>query len=140
MEPFLSDQIVIPSHISRTFVKEHRDYIFVYGFDVRGLGCEGQPWAFHGESNCYPVPTLEKYCPSSKIFFNDGNFTYYANIIDDYIDKIARDAFISKKPVIPCRKIGMGCSQLHFVAPRLFAYLQKRLNVIQYPDIKWRYA
>lgn len=134
-----TEQLIIPAHISKTFVQQHEELIFVYGYDVRGLGMEGQPWVFHGEDNCYPVPTLERYCPSQKTYFDDNAFTHYANIIDNAIDKIAQQAFMSKKPVIVCPKIGRGCSRLHEIAPRLYAHMTRRLNQIKYPDIQWKY-
>lgn len=133
------EQLVIPAHMSRTFVQQHDELIFVYGFDVRGLGIMGQAWALHGEINCYPVPTIERYCPSQKTYFDDNAFSMYATFIDNAIDKIAQQAFMSKKPVIVCPKIGMGCSRLHEIAPRLYAHMTRRLNQIKYPDIQWKY-
>lgn len=134
-----TEQLVIPGHISRTFVQAHQDLIFVYGIDVQCSSIAGQPYEFASERNAMSVPTLERYCPSQKIFFNDGNFTFYANILDDAIDKIAQRAFITKYPVIVCPKIGRGCSRMFEIAPRLYAYMIRRLDLIKYPDIKWKY-
>ncbi len=132
--------IKIPSHISRTFVQQHEELIFVYGYDLRGLGIMGQAWALHGEPNAYGVPTLERYCPSQKVFFDDSLFTHYANHMDDAVDKIAQVAFITKRPVIVCPKIGMGCSRLYEIAPKLYDYMTKRLNLIKHQNIEWNYG
>lgn len=129
----------IPVPITRAFVHQHKECIFVYGIDMQCSSIQGQPFEFAGEPNAYPVPTLERYCPSQKTLFNDSLFTHYANIMDDAIDKIARDAFYGKKFVIVCPKIGMGCSRLHDVAPRLYAYMTKRLTLISHTQIKWLY-
>lgn len=134
-----SNQIVIPARISKAFVQRHQSYIFVYSIDIQCSSVQGQPSEFVGQHNCYPVPTIERYCPSQKIYFNDAMFVLYANAIDDALDKVAQQAFVTKHPVIPCRKIGMGCSRMNELAPRLFAYLQKRLDILKYPDIKWNY-
>lgn len=128
------DEICIPHHISRTFVRQHEEYTFVYGYDVRRLGMEGQPWVFVGEPNAYPVPTLVRYCPSQKSFFNDAEFNIYKSIIDEWVDLIP-----TNKPVIPCPKIGRGCSQLYVIAPRLYSYLHNRIDNIKYPNIKYVY-
>jgi hypothetical protein len=125
-------EICIPSHISQTFVRQHEDYTFVYGYDVRKLGMEGQPWVFVGEPNAFPVPVLVRYCPSSKTFFNDAEYNIYKAIIDDWISVIPLN-----KPVIPCPKIGMGCSRLNEIAPILFSYLTKKIDAIKYPNIRW---
>ena len=134
-----NSQIVIPGYINRNFVQNHIEYIFVYSIDIQLSRIDGQPYEFAGEPNTFPVPTLVRYCPSQKTFFDDNDFTRYANIMDESIDKIAQQAFISKRPVIPCPKIGMGCSRLHEIAPKLFKYLTERLNLIKYPDIKFVY-
>lgn len=134
-----TEQLVIPGHITRAFVRQHRELIFVYGIDIQLSRIDGQPYEFVSEDNTYSVPTMERYCPSQKIFFSDGLFTHYANFIDDAIDKIAQQAFISKRPVIVCPKIGMGCSRLNELAPRLYAHMTRRLNQIKHPDIQWKY-
>lgn len=129
-----NELICIPAHISRSFVQAHPQYNFVYASDIRRIRTEGQPSEFIGEPNAYPVPTLEKYCPSQKIYFND-NELIHLNIIEEWVSKIPLD-----KPIIPCLKIGRGCSQLYVIAPRLFSYLTKRIDNIKYNNIKYIYA
>lgn len=131
-----TEQIAIPSRIFRLFVQQHKELIFVYGIDIQLSRIDGQPYEFVGEDNCYPVPTMERYCPSQKIFFNDGLFTHYANFIDNAIDRVSQQAFVSKRPIVVCPKIGMGCSRLNEIAPKLYAHMTRRLNQIKYPDIK----
>lgn len=123
----------IPAHISRSFIESHREIIFLYGNDYYGRGCLGQAWSFFGEANTFPIPTLIKYC-SAASFFYDNNPEFY-KYIDEAIAKVPRDG----RPIIACRRIGMGCSRMFELAPKLYAYMTTELNKIVTP-VEWTYA
>ena len=124
----------IPHRISRTFIRAHPDWIFVYSTDVIGRGMEGQEWQCKGESNAYGVPTVYKFCPSSAVYFQDARSEEQWQYIIEAFLKIPTD----KGPVIPIRKIGLGCSRMREFAPKMLTELQKLLAGISC-EIKWIY-
>jgi len=129
------EQLIIPSHISRTFIQSHKQWNFVYAADESLKGFFGQMNSAHGEPNSWPVPTLLKICQSSTDkFYYDGAFEFFQRIIDRRLQVIPRD-----KPIIVFPKIGTGYSQMNRFAPKLYTYLMVELERIKYPNIKIDY-
>lgn len=129
-------KIKVPYRVTRTFVQNHPELIFVYGQDYTNKGCLGQAWQVANEPNSFPVPTLVKLCnsQSDKFFFDDQLQINIAKI-DDRIAAIPRDG----RPIIVLQKIGQGHSQMKWKAPLTFDYLWQELNKIVYPNIEWDY-
>lgn len=123
------DKIIVPYHISRKFISEHKQWNFVYGTDLNRKGCFGQAWACVGEPNCYPVTTILKICPSGITRFSDELYREGAEIIMRDIDGIPRD-----KPIVLFKKIGEGYSQMNRYSPKLHKYLMEQLFLIAYPN------
>lgn len=129
------NSIILPYRIRRKFIQEHTEWTFVYGSDYMGKSFFGCAYEASGEPNAYPVPTIWKICPSSgEKFLCDSEFDFFKVLIDEKIREIPLN-----KPIVPFPKLGMGHSQLNYIAPRLFAYLKDRLKAIAYPDIKVDY-
>lgn len=120
--------IIIPYKIFRSYVQKHPEMIFLYGHDYLRRGCLGQAWELYNEPNTYAVPTLYKYCANA-VFFQDCCYDTHVQQISSFLLKIPNDG----RPVIPCRKIGEGCSRMKEFAPKLFAWLQKQLTLIATP-------
>lgn len=132
-------QIVIPHRIKNSFIREHQNYIFIYGYDVAEKGALGQVVECVGEPNCLPVWTRWKGCKSSG-YFQDSQFSEIKNGIDICIDGIKILANTKPNmPIIPFPKIGEGASRMKELAPKCFKYLTERLNLIKYPNIKIDY-
>lgn len=124
--------ILIPFRISKTFIAEHKEYIFLYGRDIARRGMLGQDWFCVGEPNCFAISTVGKLCPSIRKYFSDSKFNAYKRILDKDFGKIPLDG----RPIIPFRKIGEGCSRMNTEAPLLFAYMTDRINQIKHPEIE----
>jgi len=124
----------VPYRISRAYIQEHPDWIFVYATDVVGRGAEGHEWQCKGEPNAFGIPTVYKLCPSSSVFFQDSRREEQWQYIINAFEKIPRD----KGPIIPFRRIGMGCSRMQEFAPKMFAELQRLLKYIS-ANIEWVY-
>lgn len=133
------ETIIVPRIILNAFVKARPDLNFVYGYDVQGKGCFGQA-SIHGNPNCYPVPTMYKFCASGARYFEDSD-SACPSYLQVALERIPRD-----KPVVVLRKLGQGCSRMHELAPRLFAGLQfsllhiKENNELLGYEVKWDYA
>ena len=122
--------ILLPHHISRTFIQQHRELIFIYSQDYHAKGCFGQAWSGHGEPNAFPVPVLLKVCLSqTDRWFSDRQFDEHKKLIDEKIAAIPRDG----RAIVMFRSIGKGHSEMHLRAPKLYKYLMDELNAICSP-------
>jgi hypothetical protein len=127
------DTIVIPRIVLRTFIQKHTEWLFLYGADFFNKGVLGQMWQCHGEPNAFPIYTCYKMCnSSSNKYWQDFMYDDTVLILEKCFNAIPKD----ERPIIPLRKIGEGHSRMNQFAPRLFAYMQKRLAEIAYPNIK----
>lgn len=126
-------RVVRMKWITRAFVREHRDHIFLFGDNLAGKGFGGQAAAMRGEPNCVGIPT--KKFPSSRddAFFTDLEFEQNKAAIDHAFDVLFHK--ISKAEqilVIPADGLGTGRAQLERRAPLTFAYLQKCLRALSH--------
>ena len=127
----MENKIIIPHHISKTFIQSHPEYIFVYGKDFYEMGMMGQMWVAHKEPNCFGIPTCTKLCPSNKQYLNDHDPLHKQRIIDA-LCVIPDD----DRPVIVMRRIGMGCSRMFELAPALYAFMNKELDKMRHHNIE----
>lgn len=125
--------IVIPYHIKQSFVNSHPEWIFLYGYDVMQRGALGQCVSFIGEDNAFPIYTMYKYCANAVYFRDDEDSLQHMQRSFDYIPRDGR-------PIIPCRKMGQGCSRMQEFAPKLFKQLQTLLLVHSYSSIQTDYT
>lgn len=122
-------RVVRMKWISRSFVREHRDHIFLFGDNLERRGLGGQAAAMRGEPNVVGIPTKKLPSNSETAFFTDAEFEQNKAAIDKAFERLTR---ISTAPeqivVIPANGLGTGRAQLQIRAPLTFAYLQKRLG------------
>ncbi len=124
--------IILPHRVNRMFVKEHPEWIFVYGNDLHGQGMEGMGFFFSGFPNAFMVPVCHKLC-ANKRYFYDTAYGLWAPEIKKAVDEIPRDG----RPILPMPKIGFGCSRMKELAPLLYKYLWSLLDEIRYKDVKY---
>lgn len=86
----------------------------------------------YGEPNCFPIPTLYKYC-ANPVYWQDNG--YSIECIDLFMNRIPLD-----KPIIPFRKIGQGCSRMQELAPKTFAHMISRIQRIECKDYEIDYV
>lgn len=122
-------KVIRMNYITRSFVKTHKDCIFLFGDNLAGKGLGGQASAMRGEPNAVGIPTKKYPSNSTEAFFCDSEIDQNRVAIDRAFDRLS--ALISmgiKFVVIPADGLGTGRAQLHERAPLTFAYLQKRLR------------
>lgn len=123
----------LPARISREFVQAHPELIFVYSNDHQRHGLEGMAWFFEGEPNAFQVSTCVKKCKNSR-YFNDGNEEHWRWIRQE-ITAIPKDG----RPIIVIQKMGLGCSRMKELAPKLYKFMCSELDKIKHKDIEWIY-
>lgn len=126
-------QIIIHIPITRVFVCSRKDLYFLYGHDYAGRGFAGQAWQLHNEPNTWPIYTMLKYC-SAKNFFSDDINEHWGMVLES-LKRVPLD-----RPIIPCPKIGCGCSRMFELAPKLYAAMVNYIDKLKYPNIKYVYG
>lgn len=118
-------KLIIPHRVNREFVQSHPKWIFVYSNDHARHGAEGMCWHFVGEPNAFQVSTCVKKCLNSR-YFNDNN-PEHLKWVDEDIDAIPLD----RGPILVIPRIGLGCSRMKELAPKLYAHMWARLKKIK---------
>lgn len=125
--------IIVPYKIYPSFIKSHPEVIFLYSIDYLMRGGFSQSVVCFGEPNCFPIPTVYKYCANT-VYLQDNH--YSIDCINEFMDRIPLD----KGPIIPFRKIGEGCSRMNELCPKTFSYMKERIAKIASKDYKIDYT
>jgi len=122
-------KVIRMKYITRSFVKTHRDHIFLFGDNLAGKGFGGQAAAMRGEPNTVGIPTKKYPSNSTEAFFCDSEIDQNRGAIDLALDRLSALISISTKfVVIPADGLGTGRAQLQERDPLTFSYLQERLK------------
>ena len=126
-------RVVRMKWISRSFVREHRDRIFLFGDNLARRGFGGQAAAMRGEPNCVGIPT--KKLPSNRddAFFTDAELEQNKAAINHAFEILFHKISKAERTIVmPADGLGTGRAQLESRAPLTFAYLQKCLRDISH--------
>lgn len=122
-------RVVTMKRITRSFVRSHRDRIFLFGDNLTRRGFGGQAAAMRGEPNAVGIPTKKLPSNCEAAFFNDEEFEQNKAAIDQAFNRLSQISLPAEQTVVvPADGLGTGRAQLETRAPRTFAYLQKRLE------------
>lgn len=117
--------------ITRSFVREHRAHIFLFGDNLTRRGFGGQAAQMRSEPNAIGIPTKKLPRSTEGAFFTDAEFEQNKAAIDRAFERLYRMSSTAEQVVvIPADGLGTGRAQLDKRAPHTFAYLQKRLRDI----------
>ena len=115
--------------ITREYVRENRDKLFLFGDNLERRGFGGQAAAMRGEPNAVGIPTKKSPSYRDDAFFSDEEFEQNKASMDAAFAEIMNAVTDSIRViVIPSDGLGTGRAQLERRSPRTFAYLQKRLT------------
>lgn len=115
--------------ITREYVRENRDKLFLFGDNLERRGFGGQAAAMRGEPNAVGIPTKKSPSYRDDAFFSDEEFEQNKASIDAAFAEIMNAVTDSIRViVIPSDGLGTGRAQLDRRAPRTLAYLQKRMT------------
>jgi hypothetical protein len=67
-------RVVTMKWITRSFVRRHRDHIFLFGDNLAGRGFGGQAAAMRSEPNAVGIPTKKLPSNCEEAFFTDEEF------------------------------------------------------------------
>lgn len=113
--------------ISRDFVQQNKDKIFVFGDNNEGVGFGGQAKEMRGEPNTIGIPTKK----SPLEFYSDIEYEENKNNINKAVNKIINELKKGKTIVFPKDGIGTGLAKLSEVAPKTNSFLTKTLGLLE---------
>lgn len=124
---------LVVNKLSRAEIKQHPEWLYVFGdnFERRGLG--GQAKECRGEPNAVGIPT--KRAPSQKAwaFLTDGDYDVWVRETAADWARIAEAMDNGQTVVWPANGIGTGLAELKKRAPKIWRELQGRIATLQGP-------
>lgn len=122
-------RIVQMKWITRSFVRAHRDHIFLFGDNLARRGFGGQAAQMRAEPNAIGIPTKKLPSNVEEAFFTDAEFEQNKAAIDRALERLTQMSSTGEQViVIPTDGLGTGRAQLESRAPLTFSYLQKCLR------------
>ena len=127
-------RIVQMKWITRSFVRAHRDHIFLFGDNLARRGFGGQAAQMRAEPNAIGIPTKKLPSNTEEAFFTDAELEQNKAAIDRAFERLSRmSSDVEQVVVVPADSLGTGRAQLENRAPLTYAYLQKRLRDLSSP-------
>ena len=122
-------RVVQMKWITRSFVRAHRDHIFLFGDNLARSGFGGQAAQMRAEPNAIGIPTKKLPSNVEEAFFTDAEFEQNKATIDRALERLTQMSSTGEQViVIPTDGLGTGRAQLESRVPLTFSYLQKCLR------------
>lgn len=115
--------------ITRSFVREHRDHIFLFGDNLARRGFGGQAAQMRSEPNAIGIPMKKLPSNAEEACFTDAEFEQNKAAIDRAFERLYRiSSTVEQIVVVPGAGLGTGRAQLESRAPLTFSYLRECLR------------
>jgi len=119
-------------YITRKYIKENPNKIFLFGDNLQRRGLGGQAKEMRREPNAIGIPTKKKPSMRDGSFFTDDEFQDNIHHIDMALLEIwsIKPGFDSNKDIVVLPKMGLGTvlAKLKEKSPLTYQYLLNRLN------------
>ena len=115
--------VMLKRHITRKFVQEHPNYIFVFGDNLIRKGRGGQAKEMRGEPNAVGIPTKKAPSKREDAYFTSRDLYGYRNAVIEDLRKIVYHLYKGGVVVFPRRPLGSGLAELERRAPFIYKFL-----------------
>jgi hypothetical protein len=114
--------------ITRRYIKEHLDTIFVFGDNIRETGLGGQAKEARGEKNTIGIPT--KWVPNNNAesFFSDNDYNKIIPCINKVFHNLKFQRDIHGFKIVFFPNIGEGLAELPTRAPKIYQYIKDSIE------------
>lgn len=125
-------KVIYREFITRSYVKAHPNYLFLFGDNLATFGLQGQAKEMRGESNAIGIAT--KIYPDTRNtdYLDDirdwDTMIYYYNLTFIGIRKLS---IRYDKIIIPKKGLGTGLSKMQEKCPKILAYLNQKLKELE---------
>lgn len=120
-------KVIFKVNIIRAYLREHPDWIFLFGDNIEEKGLGGQAGEMRGEPNAVGIPTKWKPTMRSDAFFSDDDFSIVKPAIDAAFHLAAVKACQRAGVIVVPPLIGTGRAKLDKVAPLIFDYMWDKI-------------
>ena len=128
-----ANMIQIPYRLSREFILQHPEWIFLHSGSWKKSVCGGQDAICDGILNCYKIPTKIWHCtlPQYQSYIHD------LSLFTTNLYRVLEEVRSFDKPIIWFPKIGQGCARFKEFLPKALDILEKEKNFdYNYHNIK----
>lgn len=120
-------------HYTRQLIKDHTDWLFVFGDNLKRTGRAGQAAEARGEPNAVGIAT--KHAPGlrDKDFFTDNDIALWVSSEKETLFRLIKHVFSGGVVIWPLDGIGTGLADLPKRAPELWKTIEAaRLDLEKY--------
>ncbi len=116
-------------YITRKYVEEHPEKIFVFGDNLLKTGLGGQAKELRGEPNSYGIPTKKYPSMEEDAFFTDKEFGDNVKAIAKAFAEIPIDG--REIVILP---LGTGLAQLYQRATNTYRYINLSVELLKHAE------
>ena len=129
----ITKAVIYQGNFTRQDIKNRVDLVMLFGDNIEDSITEYIPTAtqavIRGLPNAVGIPTKKNRGTKDSSYFTDNDFEEFVKLVNKAINKAIKIAKENDaKIAIPSSGIGTGKAQLEERAPKLFRYLQARVN------------
>lgn len=117
--------------LTRNYVKENPQAIFLYGDNLEKKGFDGFAGCMRGEPNAIGIPIKKRHSMESDAFFSDDEYKDNCEAIDKAFNLIPRDRIL----VLPKDGIDNDQSKLRLRAPKTYNYILYKIKELLYVEV-----
>lgn len=123
--------VIFQERISRSDLVANPTVLYLFGDNDERTGYGGQAAEMRDEENAVGIRTKWQPTRSPSAFFNDRDYRDICEMIDADMEAVIEHLEEGGAVVIPLAGLGTGLSELPTRAPRINAYLQKKIEELQ---------
>jgi hypothetical protein len=114
--------------ITRKYIQEHPETIFVFGDNMQETGLGGQALEARGEKNAIGIPT--KWAPNNQpsSFFKDEDYHRVVPHINEIFRKLKYEKDTNGFSIVFFPGIGEGLADLPRRAPTIYKYIKEMID------------
>lgn len=114
--------------ITRDDLMTHRDWLFVFGDNMEGIGLGGQAKEMRYETNAVGIPTKWRASNEPSAYFSDADLPAVRGLIERRFDRLTRYLERGGVVVLPEAGLGTGRARLATKAPKILAMINAQIR------------
>lgn len=127
-------KIIRMKRITRAYIRQHRNMVFVFGDNMARTGLGGQAKECRGEPNAIGIPTKWEPARHHGAYFSDENWLEGSpchKAVTTAIEQIERAIFDGYDVVFPQDGVGTGLAELPTRAPAIHRYIEDSIALLE---------
>ncbi len=122
--------LIFQDRITGSMVREHPDWLFVFGDNLVGRRLGGQARECRDEPNALGIPTKRAPTMAEEAFLSDADLDLWSETTAASWRRIEEALLAGKMVVFPRNGLGTGLAQLPERAPAIYSALNSRVETL----------